>query len=932
MATVYLARDLQLQTDVAVKVLSPDLAPLLGAERFAREIRITSRLQHPSILPVLDSGQAEGHPYYVMPFVDGESLAQRLRRESQLPIEQAIDITAQIADALAAAHDQGFVHRDIKPGNILLSGGRAVLADFGIARAIDLLTDEKLTESGLALGTATYMSPEQASGARVDGRSDIYSLGCVLFEMLAGAPPFSGGSSQSVRARHLVDPVPRVHTVRATVTPSVERVLDKAMAKVPADRYGDARQFRDALRGVDLSETTAILPERRRSRLIPIAAGVGALAIAAIGWRLIVDRSPKPDQNRVMVFPLVAPPDFKGPRTIGEDVATMIGNALDGAGSLRWIDAWPLLKPEQRDDIRSVTQSSARALARVRGCGSYVTGRLVARGDSADVFLELNDVAGDSTLARGKASGASADAWRTGLRAVNVVLPTLIPSGPPDVAADWADRDPGAVASYLLGEAAFRRLHLGDALVRYRDAVKADSSFGLAAIRGAQAATWNHRSSEASSFIQVALRQKLSPRYGHFALGYAAYLEGRADSAAAEFHRALAIDPEMTVAWMQLGEVYTHLLPEAGDVDSLAEDAFETAHRLDPRATNILLHLIENRLRHGDLGQATPMVQAFLAATPDSARLVAKVRMMEACVRDGPARVDWAAEARQNAPAVLTAATSLASAGGRFDCAVPALAEVVRADTSKAGDDRWFALLQLQAVLLAQGRTAEAMAQVDARPESDEASTMYLLDGPVFPTVAARADSVAETYARQCGPKFTGCASSYRMWELALWAAHREQAATADDVARELAARGQRAENFQDSIVGSILAKSAAAHAALARSDTATALGLFESLVRAPVPGGVNIEWNVALPRGLDRLVLARLLVIRGQVRRAISIADVFDSSGPSVYLLYLPSSLELRAHAAQALGEPALAARYQARISALGGLKTLAIDESSLQ
>jgi serine/threonine-protein kinase len=788
-----------------------------------------------------------------------------------------------------------------------------------------LLTDEKLTESGVALGTATYMSPEQASGTRVDGRSDIYSLGCVLFEMLAGGPPFSGGSSQSVRARHVVDPVPRIHTVRTTVTPSLERVIDKAMAKVPADRYPDARHFRDALRGVDLTETTAVLPRRRRSRLMPIAAGVGALAIAAVGWRLMVDRSPKLDHNRVMVFPLVASADFRGPRSIGEDVATMIGNALDGAGSLRWIDAWPLLPPGERDQIRLLTQASARALARQRGCAYYVTGRVIARGDSAEISLQLNDVVGDSTLARGRASGTSGDAWRLGLRAVNVVLPALIPSGTPDVAAEWADRDPGAVASYLLGEAAFRRVHLGEALARYRDAVKTDSTFGLAAIRGAQAATWNHRSSEAASFIRVALRQELTPRYRHFALGYAAYLEGRADSAAAELHRAIDVDPDMAVAWMQLGEVYTHLLPEAGQVDSLAAQAFETAHQLDPRATNLLLHLIQQRLRQGDTAGAAPLVSQFLLATPDTAKLSAHVRLIDRCVRSGPDSIAWATEAARQPDAVLGGAQALAAGGAQPRCAEVAFASLVRVDTTRAGDFRWFALLELQSLLLARGRTADAISAIRSAPIDDQAARMFLLDAPVYPDVAGHAAATAQGHLRQCGPEYTGCPNSYLVWQLAVWSAFSRDTSLAAEAARQLESRAAAERDSGAALTTSILARSARAQATLAEGDTALAFTLLDSLLRQPLPPGEPIDWNIALPRALERLAFARLLLARREYSRAIAVADVFDSPAPSIYLLYVPESLRLRAQAASAMGDASLHGVYLARLARLQGSSSVA-------
>ncbi|MEA2723555.1 MAG: eukaryotic-like serine/threonine-protein kinase, partial [Gemmatimonadales bacterium] len=815
---------------------------------------------------------------------------------------------------------------DIKPGNILLSGGRALLADFGIARAIDVLTNERLTESGVALGTASYMSPEQASGGRTDGRSDIYSLGCVLFEMLAGSPPYAGGSSQSVRARHVVDPVPRLRTVRATVSPALERIIVKAMAKVPADRYADAAQLIAAIRGVDLTDTApTVAAPVRRQRLLPALGVVAAIAAGVAGWQLTLPRPAALDLNHIMVFPLVAPAGFAGGRTVGEDVSTMIGSALDGVGRLRWIDAWPLLAPTVRNDIRSLALDSARALAGARRCAFFVTGRIVERGDSTEVFLELNHVAGDSVIARGKAQGMSRDAWRVGLQAVNEVLPTLIPTGAPDVAADWKARNPAAVASYLLGEASFRRLQLGAALNHYRNAVKADSGFGLAAIRAAQAAIWNHRSSEAASLIAAALRQPLSPRYRHFALGYAAYVDGAADSAAAELRRALAVDPEMTAAWMQLGEVYTHLLPRAGRVDSLAESALETAHRLDPRAGNLLIHLIEIRLRRADTSGAAPLVRSLLAANPDSSRLAVKVRLMDDCVRRGAKALDWRSEARTNLVAVLTAGVALAAGGAQPRCASAALAGVVAADTSQYGDSRWFALLVWQALLLAQGRQAEAVTAIAAAPASDESTRMYLLDAPVYPAIASHAAAAAREHEQRCGPAYRGCPSPFLVWQLAQWATQSGRRAVAAAAARELDARADTSAAPEAVRAGRLLARSVRAHAALAAGDTMSALGLLDSLLRTPVPGNEETQWNIALPRGLDRLAFARLLLARGDYRQALDVAAVFDSPAPSVYVLYLPESLRLRADAAAALGDRSLASSFQARLDALKTSTTVA-------
>src|SRR5438874_1284378 len=274
-ATVYLAQDLKHGRRVAIKVLRPELAAALGAERFLREIEIAARLTHPHILPLHDSGEAGGFLYYVMPFVEGESLRDRLKREPQLPVEEAVRIAREVATALSHAHSHDVVHRDIKPENILLSGGEAVVADFGIARAIVAAGAETLTDTGLAVGTPGYMSPEQATGAmQLDGRSDVYSLGCVLYEMLAGHPPFLGTTAQEILARHSLDAVPPLRTIRPELPPPLERAVLKALAKSPADRFATAVAFSEALTQAGAPPSFA----RRAARpALFVAAGVAAL-------------------------------------------------------------------------------------------------------------------------------------------------------------------------------------------------------------------------------------------------------------------------------------------------------------------------------------------------------------------------------------------------------------------------------------------------------------------------------------------------------------------------------------------------------------------------------------------------------------------------------------------------------------------------------
>jgi serine/threonine-protein kinase len=283
MATVYLAKDLKHDREVALKVLRPELGALLGAERFLAEIRITARLDHPHILTLIDSGAAEGFLYYVLPFVRGESLRDKLNREKQLGIEEALQITKQVAGALDYAHRQGVVHRDIKPENILIQEGEAMLADFGIALAVKEAGGNRLTETGLSLGTPQYMSPEQATGDRtLDARSDLYSLGAVLYEMLAGEPPVTGPTVQAVIAKLLTERPTRLRVVRDSVPEGVDAAVAKALAKTPADRFSSAGEFAAALQQAPAGASRPEAAWHRRELWLG-AAGAALLAVLVFG-------------------------------------------------------------------------------------------------------------------------------------------------------------------------------------------------------------------------------------------------------------------------------------------------------------------------------------------------------------------------------------------------------------------------------------------------------------------------------------------------------------------------------------------------------------------------------------------------------------------------------------------------------------------------
>ena len=342
MATVFLGHDLKHERDVAIKVLHPDLGAALGGERFLSEIKTTAKLQHPHILPLLDSGEADSLLYYVMPFVVGESLRARIDRERQLPIGEAVRITREVASALDYAHRHGVIHRDIKPENILLHDGQALVADFGIALAVSAAGGGRLTQTGLSLGTPQYMSPEQAVGERtVDARSDIYSLGAVTYEMITGDPPFAGNTVQAVVAKIMTERPTPISRLRETVPETVEDAVMIALAKLPADRFATAAEFANALttpvsgfnraENVDRGGPGRRRADAFRSRALVSLAAISLVLVATTLWALFRPLPPK--QIARFTIALDSTQSLNGP--VGRIAISRNGSTLVFSGGAR---------------------------------------------------------------------------------------------------------------------------------------------------------------------------------------------------------------------------------------------------------------------------------------------------------------------------------------------------------------------------------------------------------------------------------------------------------------------------------------------------------------------------------------------------------------------------------------------------------------------
>ena len=482
MAVVFLARDRRLGRQVAIKVLKPEIARQLGGERFLREIEIVGRLSHPHILPLLDSGESGGTFWYVMPFVEGEALSSVLGREGALPVERAVGIARDVAAALTWAHGHGIIHRDIKPANILIEGDDAIVADFGLARAIHVAGGESLTSSGLVVGTPAYMSPEQADpGAELDGRSDVYSLGCTLYEMLAGQPPFLGPSSQAIVAQHLGAPIPSIRVLRPSVPAWLDEAVLKSLAKIPADRFESAEAFAAALRERKASS------RRQTLRTGAVIAALLVLVVAGVLGPRVFRTSAALDKNLVVVAPFEA---FDTDLALWrEGMVDILSSNLDGAGPLRSVSPSVVI----REWHSRADNATALRLARSKGAGLVVVGRLLhSSGDSVRANAVLLDVASGRRLGEIEQRESLTRMDRLGDSLTVAILQQAGQTIEPGTRrlSSLGTASLPALKAFLQGEHFLRQASWNSALTWYRAAIQADSSFALALWRTQMAMAW----------------------------------------------------------------------------------------------------------------------------------------------------------------------------------------------------------------------------------------------------------------------------------------------------------------------------------------------------------------------------------------------------------------------------------------------------------
>jgi len=593
MANVYLAEDLRHHRKVALKVLRPEIARVLG-DRFQREIETTAQLTHPHILPLLDSGDADGTLFYVMPYVEGESLRERLTREHQLQLDDAIQITREVADALSYAHRHGVLHRDIKPENILLESDHAVVADFGIARAIDQAGGERLTETGVTLGTPAYMSPEQAMGNRdLDGRSDVYSLGCMLYEMLSAETPYTGATPMAIMARKLADPLPRISVVRETVPPGVEAVLAKALARVPADRYATASEFAAAL-SAPTALTSSEAPRASRSPRRVAALATILLVIAAAAVVLLKTAVQGPSHNpsggpltSLVVLPLRNLSGDSTQEYFADGMTEALITELDKVSALTVISAHTAMlykrsakpTPEIARELHVqalVEGSVQRESGQVRITARLIDGRTDRRlWDSTYDREAAGVLALQAEVARAIARAIGARLTPEETRRLQVSRPV----------------NPIAYDEYLLGRhdvALFTAEDISRAIAHYRRAIALDSTF-VAPYAGLADAYWYLSGGfafiparEAAPLAEAAAERAVALDPGsaeaHAALAEVRYgFEWRWAEADSEYRRALELNSGLS----DVHESYSMYLLYLGRRDEAVQHALR-AVALDP--------------------------------------------------------------------------------------------------------------------------------------------------------------------------------------------------------------------------------------------------------------------------------------------------------------------------------------------------------------
>jgi len=649
MATVYLARDLKHDRHVAIKVLRPEVGAALGADRFLLEIKTTANLRHPHIVPLYDSGEVELEPrsagesprtllYYVMPLVEGESLRQRVDREKQLSIDDALRIASEVADALSYAHARGVVHRDIKPENIMIEGGHAVVADFGIARALSAAGGARLTQTGMSVGTPAYMSPEQVAGeSDIDGRSDLYSLACVLYEMLGGQPPFTGANAATITRQHIVASPPPITNLRPSVPASVVDALQRALSKSPADRFNPVAQFGAAIApGAATGGSSAIESARSKSDAKApgmrrkVAIGIGVVAIVAtalFAWRSRARPSAgggPTDTASIAVLPFVDLSADHANAYLGDGIAETLINALVHVPGLTVTARTSAFSFRGREaDVKEIGDQLH--------VGVVLSGSVQRAGDKLRISAQLINTATGVNLWSDRFDRPANDIFAVQDEVAQAAVAALkLRLAPSAAAAAVGTRNPDAYNAYLLGRYHWN-LRTSEGMVRAIEALKRavalDSMYALAWTGLADAymlsvsteypAPGGLSDDSLATLSERAVRRAiaLDPNLGEAYISLANVLDGRTHAAevAGAFATGIRLSPNYPTGHQWYGY---HLAALNRADEEVAE--MEAAHRLDPLSHVITLSLAAAYDAVDRFADATPLYAQGLVQSPDA--------------------------------------------------------------------------------------------------------------------------------------------------------------------------------------------------------------------------------------------------------------------------------------------------------------------------
>src|SRR5436190_4877030 len=913
MSRVFVAEETRLGRRVVIKVLPPDLALEMRMDRFNREIQLSASLQHPHIVPLLAAGGADDLLYYTMPFVEGEPLRAKLSRDGGLPVRDAVRILKDVADALAYAHARGVVHRDIKPDNVLLSGHHAVVADFGVAKAVSQAkTESGLTSVGVALGTPAYMAPEQAAGdPNIDARADIYAFGAMAYEMLTGRSPFAGLAPHQMLAAHITEPVVPITDRRATVPAPLASLVMACLAKNPADRPQTADEILATLEAMAspsgsvpiTSPVTTVRHMLRRPRNRVAAVAVLVLVLITAGWLTLRARGGLVlDPNRVAIAPFDVLGGGADLQLWREGLVDVLSRSLDGAGPLRTVSPTLIVRRwgSRRPDI-----PTAQTLGRETGARTVVSGILIGAGDSVRMQAFVLDVPGGNVLAafelREKADRIDrlADSLTVAVlrelgrtRAIGLVR-----------SASLGSHSLPALKAFLQGEQFLRRSEWDSALAYHQRAIGLDSSFTLAWSHAGQAAGWTHSAQDSVSRTYKlragALNHGLAPRESLIVVSeslasvvyagpqqiagawwtYGKRLIATLDDA----DRRYPNDPEL---WYMLGDARFHAGALARVSPRASLEAFDRAIALDSAFTPSYVHAVPLGLEYGSTETGRRYAKAFLAAGAmgtyaQSTNLV--LQLLDPSTRG--AAITYLAD---SADSHLFSTVWLAI--GRWMDSSETVVQLVRARgeaEKKSGTKSNLSVFALPSSLAARGHIHEAMSL----------TTFPSLLSQYAMTGAIPADSGA-----RIARAWVTTATDGLLFAMPLLANARDTAAIAGALRRTDSIRVHPPRNLPPiakDFFGYVLA-SQRAHLALARGDTTAALRLFETRPDTAAFGGSS----------LDDLVYAQLLVSRKRFNEAAALLE-----RPTVGFNPAPTPVEI------------LRALQRGRVYEQLGKKDLAVD-----